>query len=396
MVRPVPIRIAALILVVSTFGCGPRSVTPERRASLEGTLQGLIEAAVAGHDAVPGAALAVDSPRLQLEWQGAAGAVDPAAGTPMTPRHPVRIASNTKTFVAAAVLRLWERGELGLDEPIAALLPEQLVVPLRQDGYDPEAMTVRHLLTHTSGLFDHSEPDEYAAAILANPQYRWTPAQQLAAAMDWGEPLAPPGKVFSYCDTGYVLLGVILERATGEPLAVAVRELVGFDRLGLDSTWWESLEPAPPGAPERAHQFLGEVDTTSFDPSFDLYGGGGLVAAMGDLARFFGAIFRGKIFDDPRTLDVMLTTLDGLEARPDASASALAPGAYRMGVWVVEVDGLTTYRHTGFWGTLATYVPELDLTVACTVDQNQAKHALEELAVGAVRAVRDAAPDGHG
>ena len=85
----------------------------------------------------------------------------------------------------------------------------------------------------------------------------------------------------------------------------------------------------------------------------------------------------------------MLSTLEGIRARSDADDSALPPGAYRMGVWVVEVEGLNTYRHTGFWGTLATYVPELDLTVACTVNQNQGKEALQGMARDAIVLVRD-------
>ena len=82
---------------------------------------------------------------------------------------------------------------------------------------------------------------------------------------------------------------------SGQPFAAAVRELVDSTWFGLDSTWWEDLEPPPEGAPERAHQYIDETDTFAFDPSFDLYGGGGLVATLGDAAAFFGALESGLI-----------------------------------------------------------------------------------------------------
>ena len=228
-VSPRSVRILVLVLAAS-LGCRsqpePDAATPDPGPQLAA----LVSAAVGDGSSVRGAALALESPKLGLRWEGAAGLADPAGGTAMTPATPVRIASNTKTFVAAAILRLVEEGRLGLDDPVAGLLPAEGVALLREDGYDPERILVRHLLTHTSGLFDHTGSPRYEERITSDPTHRWTPLEQLEAAMEWGQPLAAPGEVFSYCDTGYVLLGLILERATGRPLAAAVRELVGFER----------------------------------------------------------------------------------------------------------------------------------------------------------------------
>jgi D-alanyl-D-alanine carboxypeptidase len=226
---------------------------------------------------------------------------------------------------------------------------------------------------------------------MAEPQHKWTRAEQVDAAIEWGDPWGAPGEIYTYCDTGYVLLGGIVEQASGLALPAAVRALLGFDALGLDSTWWEDLEPAPEGVPDRAHQFIDDTDTFAFDPSFDLYGGGGLVATVGDLAAFYRALFTGGVFSDPATADLMLTTVDGARPRPDADATALAPGVYRMGIWVMEIDGVTAYAHTGFWGTAAVYVPELDLAVAATVNQNKAKEAMWELVERSIAIVKPAA-----
>jgi D-alanyl-D-alanine carboxypeptidase len=370
--------------------CGCSNATaPAAPSPLETSLEALVDNAVAEHPGVRGAALWADSPVIGLRWQGATGDADLEGSVPMSPEHPVRIASNTKTFVAAAVLRLAEEGRLGIDDPVATHLPAELRDLLEGDGYDLQAITVRHLLTHTSGLFDHTSDERFEEAIMADPQRRWTRAEQVAAAVEWGAPHAAPGEVYTYCDTGYVLLGEIVERASGRPLAAAVRELVGFERLGMDSTWWEILEPPPDGSRPRAHQFLDDLDTFAFDPSFDLYGGGGIVATVGDLARFWRALFSGGVFADPATLDTMLTTLGGVRGLEE-DQGALPPGAYRMGVWDIEAAGLTAYRHTGFWGTSASYVPDLDLVVTATVNQNRARDALAALVDGAIAAAADA------
>jgi D-alanyl-D-alanine carboxypeptidase len=388
--------VAALaVIAVAVVSCRP-SRPSTTGTGLERELQALVDAAVRDHDNLPAIALAVDAPRLGIAWEGAAGVADPASGEPMRPDHPVWIASITKTFVAATTLRLWEEGRLGLDDPIAGRLPAELVDLLLGDGYDPQAITLRHLLTHTSGLFDHTESPHYGERIIANPLHRWTRTEQVAAAMAWGDPLGAPGEVYCYSDTGYVLLGEVVERAAGMPLPAAVRELVGFERLGLRSTWWEHLEPRPAGVPERAHQLDGAIDSFAVDPSIDLHGGGGLVATMGDLTRFMRALFTGQVFTKPATLDTMLTTVAGAGRGPGPEGIKTTPGIYRMGIFVVEVDGTTVYHHAGYWGTVAGYAPSLDLAFATAITQRDARALLGDLETKVLAMVRTAAAERSG
>ena len=373
--------VVAIVVSLFCFGCPEPPAEPD----LDQQLQFIVDSKVQNNDAVRSAALHIDAPPLGLNWNGAAGMADPENGVPMTPGTPSRIASNTKTFVAAAVLRLAEEGKLDIDDPIAEHLQIDFVEMLEGDGYDTGAMTIRHLLTHTSGLFDPTSLDRYTEAIVADPNHRWTRIEQLQKAVDWGDPHGAPGEFYTYCDSGYGLLGAIVENASGLTMAAAVRELLDFEKLGMISTWWETLEPEPADLPERAHQYLGDVDTFDFHPSYDLYGGGGLVSTVGDLARFYRALFTGGVFADPATTDIMLTTIDGVQPLPEAR-----PLGYRMGIWVVEIEGMTTYRHTGFFGTLATYVPELDLVVTAVTNQNRDGGALNEMALEAIDAVAEA------
>lgn len=310
------------------------------------------------HPAMPGEAAAVQAPGLRAA--AAVGLADPGAGTPFTPDTPFRIASVTKTFVAATVLRLVEQGELDLDEPVATLLDPATNALLRDDGYRTGKITMRQLLDHTSGMYDYATSDAYDEINTSDPGRHWTADEQLRFAVDHGDPLAPPGRAYHYADTNYVLLGQIVERATGESLPAAVRRLVGFERLGLDHTWWEQLEPSPAGLAARAHQLSDDTfDNTALDASADLYGGGGLLSTVGDVTTFFRALFDGRVFDHDATLDAMLTV-----SKPGRRAGAA------LGVYRATIDGERCYGHPGYWGTEAYACPALD--AAFTIATNQA------------------------
>ena len=101
---------------------------------------------------------------------------------------------------------------------------------------------------HTERDLRLGQDPAYQAAVNADPAKRWTRLEQVRFAMDHGAPVGEPGAVYAYSDTGYGLLGEIIERATGAPLADAYRTLLDFEGLHLDATYLESLEPAPPGS----------------------------------------------------------------------------------------------------------------------------------------------------
>ena len=174
-------RSASSALLVFALAACSLTREPEQKAGVEeltAALQALIDS-VAADPTIPGALLYAESPRLGLEWSGAAGVTDVATGAALPAVAPVRIASNTKTYVAAAVLRLWESGRLGLDDPIVDYLTESQAATLRGDGYDLNSITIRLLLTHSAGLFDHGT-DEYFGGAHRRP----------GSTVDSGRPIA--------------------------------------------------------------------------------------------------------------------------------------------------------------------------------------------------------------
>ncbi len=337
-------------------------------------LRSLLEDTVAASASIPGLALRVDAPERHLDVNVAAGVADRATARPLTPDAGLRIASNTKTFTAAAVLRLVEQGRLALDTPLDQLLAPDTVEALDAGGYRPDIITVRQLLLHTSGIYDYGKDPAYQAAVAAEPGKRWTRLEQVRFAMDHGAPVAEPGTTYAYTDTGYILLGEIIERTAGTPLADAYRTLLDFHALHLDATYLETLEPTPPGAARRAHQYVGDLDGYDLDPSFDLYGAAGLVSTVGELATFYRALLHGDVFANPATLDTMLEI-------PASNAEAGAA----MGIFRVDLAGNTCWSHSGFWGTFVVTCPQIDVTMAVAWNQAtpsadfDAEHTLRQL-----------------
>jgi len=302
---------------------------------------------------------------LERPWATASGMADEQAGRPMSVDTPLRVASNTKTLVAATILRLWERGLVDLDSPIAREIYPLFNELLTTAGYRTDRITVRHLLNHSGGLVDHTNAPEFFATVVAKPQHVWTREEQLRLGAHFSAPLSAPGTRFSYSDTGYILLGDIIERITGTTLAAAVRREIGFDRLGLTTSWWELAERQPVHAQPRARQFFGEVDATEINASMDLYGGGGLVMSVRDLATFFAALFEGRVFDSPETLREMLSL-----------GSHEGAAAYRLGISVETVGDAEVYSHLGFWGTAAFYAPAKGIAVAGFATRREARDTL--------------------
>ncbi len=334
----------------------PPGLAERLRATLDGP---------SGAAGVVGEALAVIGPGGSWSWTGAAGDAR-RGGPPMNPRFAFRIASVTKPFVAAAVLRLMEQGKIDIDGPIRPVLSPETSNLLASGGYDPDLITVRQLLSHTSGLYDHAADPRYALAVLSDTHHHWTRAEQIGLAIRYGRPVGKPAERFSYSDTGYVVLGEIVERLTGKPIGQSVRGLVNFQRLGLKDTWWEGEEAMPDGTPGIADIFHGDMDLQGVDPTFDHYGGGGLVSTVEDLARFYRALLLGEVFDDRRTLVIMMSV-----APAERPASRVDTNA----VHAIMVGRHECWGHTGAWGGVGAYCPNLDISFAWTQNQSDGAHA---------------------
>src|SRR3954470_7749621 len=136
-------------------------------------LREVVEEAVRASPSIPGLVVHVEAPERQLNVSVAAGVADRATATPPPADAGLRIASNNKTFTAAAILRLVEQEKVGLDDPIADHLAPPTGNAVRAGGYRPDAITIRQMLTHTSGIYDYGKDPAYQTAVNADPAKRW-------------------------------------------------------------------------------------------------------------------------------------------------------------------------------------------------------------------------------
>ncbi|MEV6139532.1 serine hydrolase domain-containing protein [Nocardia sp. NPDC051990] len=298
---------ALMISVLPNLGTTSAQPGPVRCYVLQARLDSLVRLAV-----VPGAQLivTVDGDTTQIN----SGVGDIVTGTAFPDDAQVRIASNTKTFVAAVVLQLVGEGRIQLDAPIERYLP----YVVRGPGGDGNLITVRNLLQHTSGI-----PDYLVRLNLRSPealqQYR-SPDQLIRIGLD-APAQFPPGSRFGYSNTDYLLVGKLIEQVTGRPVGVEVTNRILIP-LELRDTYWPEfpLENVIRGPHPRAYQVVNgaRVDITDIDPGWGL-ADGALVATGADLNRFFSALLAGELLR-PTELAEMQHTIQTMDPAQPSDA----------------------------------------------------------------------------
>src|SRR5215204_317074 len=242
-------------------------------------------------------------------FEYAAGLAHRGLGVPNTVDTRFAIASVGKILTATTALRLVDRGVLGLYRPLVEVLP-----PEHRPQALTEAHTLRHLLSHTSGFANYSDDDETWDSWNANwdriPTYHARrPADLLPLFADLPA-VAEPGAEQRYCDTNFVLVGLVIEAATGKPFEDVTKELV-LDPAGMTDTGYEDLDTEPmrvatgyvieDGVPFERSKTNVYMLTASPMPD------GGQWATAHDLARFVDAL-PGLLAPD--TFAAMTTPID--------------------------------------------------------------------------------------
>lgn len=361
-------RFILIALIILFTSCRSNVRTNASIETLDEVVLRLLEEAVQNsNDYIPGITISIRSPKLKKGCHQAIGFDGTKKKNKVEIDQPYRIASVTKTFVAASILRLHEEEKLSIYDPISNYISEKHKSILISDNYDPDKILIYHCLNHTSGLFDYAmNGSEYVSMARQDPQKRWTRTEQLQLAMDFGDPAGSPGESYLYSDTGYILLGEIIEYFHDGDLANGIRTLLNFDILEMGHTWLESLEEKPTGIKNQVKRYLGNESTENFDPSLDLYGGGGLVSTSKDLSKFIHSLFNNKVFKNESTLDLMLTKHTFVSNYTPESDRRFKD--YRLGLWKVSVYGEEAYMHQGLWGTTILHIPDQNLTLSlnCT------------------------------
>jgi D-alanyl-D-alanine carboxypeptidase len=274
----------------------------------------------------------------EQEWHATAGVADLKTQRPIRPDDRFRIGSMTKAFVSTTALQLVAERRLSLGDSVERWLPG--VVP------NGDAITVRELMNHTSGLYDYVDLPFYVQ-LLKDPLKRWQPMDLVRRAVAH-PPLFAPGTSWSYSNTNYILLGLIVAAVDGAggPLQVAApafevyRRIVG--PLRLRHTTFPLVDPDIHG--RHAHGYaiglppvLGLppiLDTTLSSPSW-AWTAGAIISTLDDVADFHRALFTGRLLapDEQRELQTTVPAAPGVD--------------YGLGVFELQTPCGVAWGHNG-------------------------------------------------
>jgi D-alanyl-D-alanine carboxypeptidase len=348
-------------LLVSIFAT---PAVAQSRSDLVARIDSIAAAPVKAGE-VAGLAVAVVKGRDTLLMRGF-GFADLENQVPVTPQTVFRIGSITKQFTSSAVMQLVEQGKIGLDDDITKYLPN---IPTHG-----RRVLVRHLLNHTSGIPSYTDVGPRFGAVMRLDLTH----DSLVAMVSHDSLLFEPGTHFYYNNTGYFILGMLLEKVTGRPYGEYLAERL-FAPNGLKSTvYCDTRRLIPHRAQGYDRRREGGFENAGF-LSMDLpYAAGSLCSTVGDLVAWTGKLAAGQIVSAPSYKE-MTTPVRFATGRPMT---------YGFGLAADTLGGRRVISHgggiNGFTSQL-TYFPQDSLVVA--VLGNTSSEAPGVVANAIVRAV---------
>jgi CubicO group peptidase (beta-lactamase class C family) len=261
---------------------------------------------------------------------------------PIEDHHQYRVASISKTFTAALILKMVEAGHLDLDET----LDTYLLISGLEYG---DQMTIRQLLSHTAGVFDHlnsstfwNDPNNYSTKV-------WHHDEIFQFAVDAGA-YFPPGEGYAYSNTGFYILGAVAEKLLGEDLTDIFESWV-FEPLGLENTFYDDFSMMG-----NTIDNLAESER-AYDYHLSAAGAAGaIVSTPSDIAKFGKALYEGDFLSQDH-IDAMLINI----------GAPLGGSDYGLGTRLWDDFGIYHYGHTGSlmdYRNIMMHVPDKSITIA--------------------------------
>ncbi|WP_045691904.1 serine hydrolase domain-containing protein [Streptomyces rubellomurinus] len=309
---------------------GVVALTPDVMGKLDAAIQQVMSQA-----SVPGVIVGYTTP--DGSYQKAFGLADPGRKVPMSTDLYTRIGSVTKTLTATAVLRLVDQGKVGLDDPISKYVPN---VP------NGDKITVRELGDMRSGLYNYSLDPDFDHALLSDPTRPFTPDQLLAYSYKHPADFAPDAK-FEYSNTNAILLGLLVEKVSGQPLQDFLKAQV-FDPAGMKNSVFPTDATFPdPHAHGTTNQTLdGAVaDSTDWNPSWG-WAAGAAISTLADLQTWSKVLATGTPLIKPDTQAERLKTREA-----GLPALGYGFGVFNTHGWIGHNGSLPGYQ------TVVIYLP---------------------------------------
>lgn len=300
-------------------------------------------------------------------WMGASGKADLYNMAAMKPCNISRVGSTVKMFTATTVLKLAEEGKLNLDDKISAYLQGNVIDNIE----NADKATIRQLLQHSSGIYNYIQNLNFQTASLNDFIREWQPEDLLQYAYHQAA-YFQPGEDVRYSNTGYIMLGMLIEKIEGKPFFQVFEDKI-FTPLGLTMTKFAAEDPIPEGTVRGyidTYSNLQVIESTYFS-GWDYYtADGGLISNPYDMSIFFQSLMNGQIIN-ATSLNEMLTWKTPLEPDPD-----FFPISYGLGIFKIETDKGTAYMHSGdavgYYANML-YFPDDNTTIVYAVNSNYGK-----------------------
>ncbi|PHA68511.1 serine hydrolase domain-containing protein [Bacillus toyonensis] len=263
-------------------------------------------------------------------WSYAAGLADLSTKKPMKTDFRFRIGSVTKTFIATVLLQLSGENRLNLDDSIEKWLPGVI----QGNGYDGNQITIRQILNHTSGIADYVNSKDFD---IMDTKKSYTAEEFVKMGISLPPDFAP-GKGWSYSNTGYVLLGILIEKVTGNSYAEEVENRI-IELLDLSNTFLPGNSSVIPGTKHARGYFqldgASELkDVTYINPGSS---DGDMISTADDLNKFFTYLLSGKLLKEQQLKQMLTTVPTNREGT-----------GYGLGIYETKLpNGVSVWGHRG-------------------------------------------------
>jgi D-alanyl-D-alanine carboxypeptidase len=345
---------------VLASGCGGGGDSQEEEQASEDALlsQDALDAALEqsfSETGAPGVIAAVQTPEDM--WVGTLGVADLSSEEPMSADMHQRIGSVTKTFTVSLLLHAAADGLLSLDDTI-----DQYVEGIPNG----DEITLRQMASMTSGIASYTFNEQWQDAFFSDPQRIWRPEELVQFGIE-DSPAFDPGTEFQYSNTNTVLLGLVLEQVSGEPVGDLYREWI-IEPLGLQQTSFPNADPAFPDPHPQGYTLQGQDDgeplnATDWNPSWG-WTAGGMISTVDDLLVYGRALGTGEGLLPPEQQAERLNSFPGDEVPPNSAERAYGLGLGREYGWLGHTGELPGFN------TAVYYHPELDATVVVEVNSD--------------------------
>jgi D-alanyl-D-alanine carboxypeptidase len=381
---------AILIIIAGLFiallRCSTRSFD-----NLNQEMEYLVSGLVEKDKSVRNCVLSVMKGDGSFSWSGAAGIASQDGQVPMTKDTPIYIASITKLYTATAIMRLYEKGALSLDDPMSRYLPKELIQGIHMyKGKDyPHEITIKELLSHTSGIADYYTEKPKGGKnlfelFLEKPERSWTVDETIERVRNDLRPNFQPGTDASYSDTNFQLLGKVIEAVTGKPLHTVYEDFI-FRPLGLKHTWLIGRsEPQLPPSTAPADIFYKDMNITKTRSNGAYWADGGIVSTAEECIIFLKALNEGRIVSGD-TLKLM-HTWHKLQFPLQYGYGTMYFKLPRFITMVMKVPPL--WGHSGSTGSFLYYSEDLNLYMAGSINQVESKSKPFRLMLRVMKAIQ--------